>query len=412
MKTLEIPKPYTAPLFIKLISLKLITFFLAYLGLLSAEYFFSIEFEWDVLYWVLVAGTLAIIAGLFWYYRSPSGIGSGGTFFMLSTDILFLSGIVFFTGGTLNPFSSSILVPLAISMTLLPKRASFTLVVVCIAIYAVWTFGGDEHAHHHVSFELHLYGMWINFFVSAILLYIFVIYAMAQMKSKERLLGLAREKILKDEQLVGIATLTAGTAHSLGTPLSTMTLLLEDVDNGEQIDAESLQMLKDQIYTCKSYINGLVSASKQAHSVEFSEIEVGAFAAQLREHVNLLFPQAHVDMMLSDECKACVMKFSQTLFFAIANLVDNAIQNSRSKVKLEFLKEKVLVIKITDDGAGFSQEQRENFGQPFFSTKKEGFGVGIFLTSSTIENAGGHLTVTRSGKQGATVEVTIPFAKN
>ena len=400
---------YNKSLLKKLIGLKLTTLLISLAGLLITVVLFEVDIAFEKLKWVFLFGVSCLIfSGSRFFIALP--LWRYEPFFALATDILFISLIVLFTGGTSNPFSSSILVPLAVAVAILPKNQSLILVICSIIAYGLWTFNMDEHAHHHTSFELHLYGMWINFCVSAVLLYIFIAYAMTQLKQNELLLRNAREKILKDEQLVGIATLTASTAHSLGTPLSTMSILLEDVKTGEELNESDLGLLKKQIMVCKSYLNGLVNAVKKGKVVDYSHIPVEDLLNQLREHINLLFPIASVSFAAKKGLALKRIPFSQTLFFAIANLIDNAIQSAENQVTIELYGDSKLIMKIIDDGPGITKDVMENLGQPFISSKSEGLGVGIFLTNSTIEQAGGTLSIMSNPEGGSIVELRIPFS--
>ncbi len=388
--------------------LKLISFFLSLITLFLAKFVFDIDVDFDSVLWILILGFIILVFSLA-RLLFISTVNRFDGFFFLASDILFISLLVMFTGGTSNPFSSSILVTLAVAIAILPKHQSLILVISSVIAYAFWTFNGDDHAHHHVSFELHLYGMWINFFLSAVLIFVFISYAMSLLKENEKQLRLAREKILKDEQLVGIATLTASTAHSLGTPLSTMSILLEDVEEGKSLDRSSLNLLKEQINVCKSYLAGVVKAAKQSNIVDYGKVSVGDLVLQLKEHIHLLFPNANVRFNLESSVKESFVKYSQSLFFAIANLIDNAIQSCETEVFIELLDKDLLCIKIIDDGPGFTDDDILNLSKPFTSSQPDGMGVGIFLTNSTIEQAGGSLSMTTNSKGGSCVELNIPY---
>ena len=388
--------------------LKLISFFLSLVALYLAYAIFDITIDFDSVIWVLILGFIILVFSLARVFLIASVSDFDG-FFLLASDILFISLLVMFTGGTSNPFSSSILVTLAVAIAVLPKHQSLILVVASVIAYAFWTFNGNDHAHHDVSFELHLYGMWINFLVSAVLLFVFISYATRLLRENEKQLRIAREKILRDEQLVGIATLTASTAHSLATPLSTMSILLEDVEEGDKLESSCLKMLKEQIAVCRSYLSGVVQAAKQSNIVDYRKITVEELITQLKQHINLLFPQANVEFKIASSELSAAVKYSQTLFFAVANIIDNAIQSCESKVSIEVVKSEQFCIKISDDGPGIDKTTVENLSRPFISSQSSGMGVGIFLTNSTIEQAGGSLKMTTNSHGGSCVELNIPY---
>ena len=124
-------------------------------------------------------------------------------FFLLISDSIVLYFLVEHSGGGSNPFTSSLLVPLALSAALLRRMFGLGIVIFSILIYASWTFNVDGHMHHmdHSTFSLHLYGMWINFVVSALIIFIFVSYAMDSVRTRDNQLQQAREKILRDDDV-------------------------------------------------------------------------------------------------------------------------------------------------------------------------------------------------------------------
>ena len=377
--------------------------------LLFSWSFFDLEIDFRIITWIFFFGSSALAIGVL-RLKWSSPIGPRDVFFLLAADIVFISLLVHVTGGIANPFSSFILVPLALSIVLLALKLSSCLVVISGAIYGYWTLNMGEHAHHRMSFELHLYGMWANFLLSAVLLFLFISYVMNRLREKENQLRITREKILKDEQLVGIATLTANTAHSMGTPLSTMQILLEDVDQGHGLSDKALYLLRDQVEVCRQYLAGLVNAARTSKIVDYDQTPIDQLKANLQQHVNLLFPERRVDFTGLEVEGDTQVKYSQTLFFAIANILDNAIQSAEDLVKVvtaidgHFFK-----ITIEDDGPGLKSEDRVSIEQPFLTESASGMGVGLFLTNSTIEQAGGNIQIQDRIPHGTIFTIAIPL---
>ncbi len=155
-----------------------------------------------------------------------------------------LTGLLYLNGGATNPFVSLYLVPLAISAATLSVRFTVALAAFCLVAYSLLMFyyhplqilspnhemvlNSEHHTMHMTDgnpVNWHVVGMWLNFVLSTLLISYFVLRMARALRAQDAELSAIREKQLRDEQLLGIATLAAGTLHELGTPLATMTLL-------------------------------------------------------------------------------------------------------------------------------------------------------------------------------------------
>jgi len=123
--------------------------------------------------------------------------------------------------------------------------------------------------HHHQadhSLNLHVIGMWLNFFISACLITYFIVKMAGDLRAQEAQLNRWREDQLRDEQVIAVATLAAGTAHELGTPLSTMKLLLSEL-RSEYKELKPLQadleLLQQQVSQCANTLRELVATAEK-----------------------------------------------------------------------------------------------------------------------------------------------------
>jgi two-component system sensor histidine kinase RegB len=122
------------------------------------------------------------------------------------------------------------LCPICISAATLSWSYTWVITSLCVASYTLLLFfhialpvlSPAHHHGNHQDINLHILGMWLNFFISAALITYFVVKMAQDLRRQDDLLNQKREDDLRDEQLMAVATLAAGTAHELGTPLSTM----------------------------------------------------------------------------------------------------------------------------------------------------------------------------------------------
>lgn len=331
----------------------------------------------------------------------------------LLSDILFLSWLIHITGGIMNPFTSSLLVPVALGVALLPRYLSLLLIGIACTIYGFWLVNVEHGAMMHQHFSMHLYGMGANFMVSAVLLYVFVTHSLEAVKTRELELNLAREEILKNEQLVGIASLTANTAHALGTPLQTLTLITNDLDADRPMEHSDLDIIKQQLSICKNYLRQLVRAAHVVGDDNTASLAVLELNTKLQEHYSLQPNAIPVEYVTSRDLGSVQIHFNQSLLFAIINLIDNALRAAKARVCVSYVVvKKQLEIRIHNDGGGVPSGLQQEMGKPFIHGKDnlhnaKGLGLGYYLSNFTIEKNNGSLALISEG-DGATTVITLP----
>jgi two-component system, sensor histidine kinase RegB len=151
---------------------------------------------------------------------------------VMGLDVLLFSGLLYLTGGPLNPFSFLYLIPIALAAITMRAAWTWALVLLSLACSAVLFAThrplplGDSHARH---MSLHLQGMWIAFGVAASFIVYFLLRVRRALERHERALDAARSAGLRQERLASLATLAAGAAHELLTPLSTIAVIAADL---------------------------------------------------------------------------------------------------------------------------------------------------------------------------------------
>ncbi len=310
-------------------------------------------------------------------------------------------GIVLITGGSANPFIYYLLVLVAISAALFDPPASWFFTFTAVTGYSVLflTDVSGHLAHMPNDFQRHLLGMWINFVGSALLVTFFISRLATALREQQTELALAREETLKAEQLAGIGTLAASTVHALGTPLSTLTVMLDELramDDGK-LDKEDISVMLTQIARCKATMQKLSLLAE--HSETDGKLEsAAALFRDLQEHYAITQPAVTPRFHFDIEIDTIRVQFSLLLRHALINLIDNALDAAGSLVDVKFgYIDNSLYIDIEDDGDGFPEEFAGRIGYPVVSTKKTGLGIGMFLANSTIEKLGGSVRIISHG---------------
>ena len=343
-------------------------------------------------------------------------VGEQELFMHLFSDVLILTALLYFTGGSTNPFVSLFLLPLTLAAAALPGRYTWaiaTAAVICYSFLMVWYFPIPHQ--HGINFNLHVLGMWFGFVLSAILISYFAVKMSATLRERDRALALARENALRDERLVSLGTLAAGAAHELGTPLATMAVLAKDLESecaGTPGVAEPFQVLRGQIARCKDILSQLAVSAGQARAEAGRDLALDQYLAQIVEQWHNGRPA--VDMRLKWEGTQPPPRIiaDQTLTQAITNILNNAADASEWQVEVVgHWSDSELLLEICDHGEGLSVAATSHAGEPFFTTKPpgQGLGLGLFLAQSTIRRLGGSVELFNHREGGACARIVLPL---
>jgi two-component system sensor histidine kinase RegB len=365
----------------------------------------------------------SVIFGI-WRLRAASVISNAEVFGHLLFDVFFLVLLLVNTGGASNPLISYLLVLLAVTATLLPKPYVNSFAISGIAIYTFFIFLDFQVEHQQnmegqeMSFQLHLVGMWVIFVVSAILISVFITRMASTIKVREATLAKSRENEIRNEQLVAIGTLAAGTAHALGTPLSTMAVLLTELDRSHVNDLnindvkEDISLLKQQVTRCKNSLAELTRYYNKDSSESNLPVLLSVFSAEIMDYIINIHPTSKIDF---DTACAPDIKVASDLSLkhAIINIIENSIKAANNKVLVKFSTSESITdqleIAITDDGPGIPAEVLEKVGEPFISMRKESMGIGIFLANAAVQKLNGTIELFNLKQGGAKTLIKLPL---
>ncbi len=351
--------------------------------------------------------------------RNSAPVGDAELFAELLADVAALTALLYLSGGSTNPFVSLYLLPLSIAAIALPRPYAWIMAALTMACYSALMFYyrplGDGHEMHGSAFNLHVLGMWVNFLVSAVLIAAFVAGMSVSIRARDRQLAAARERALRDEQILALGTFAAGAAHELGTPLSTIAVLTRELEIDHAAVprlGEDLALLRAQVDNCKRIITELTTAAGQARSGEAAPQSVGEFLHNVVERWSLLRPQVRPRLLLAGSGPAPEIVGEETVRQTLINILNNAADASPQDVEVEGRWDaRDLTIEVRDRGPGISAETAARAGRSLFSTKSEGRGIGLFLANATIERLGGSVTLFNRDGGGGCTRVQLPLAR-
>ncbi|WP_426143255.1 ATP-binding protein [Pseudomonas sp. DWP3-1-2] len=330
----------------------------------------------------------------------------------LAFDLLIHSALLYFSGGSTNPFVSYYLVPLTIAAVTLPWRFSLILSGIALALYTLLLVQFYPLDTLPIAREsLQVYGMWLSFALAAAVITFFAAKMAEELRRQEQLRAERREEGLRDQQLLAVATQAAGAAHELGTPLSTMSVLLKEMrqDHHDPALQEDLAVLQEQVKQCKLTLQQLVRASENNRRLAVEKQTVTHWLDEALNRWHLMRPEASYRFLLLGTDTAPMLAPPPDLTQALLNLLNNAADACPEglEVSLGWDAEEIC-ISIRDHGAGVPLAIAEQIGKPFFTTKGKGFGLGLFLSKASVTRAGGSVKLYSHEEGGTLTELRLP----
>ena len=417
--------------------------------LLLVHRFLSHDFAWGAM--LSVVGSLVLLNVLTWWRLSLDyPVGNLELFAQLSADVLALTVLLYFGGGSTNPLVSLYLLPIVLSAATLPRRLTWGMAALTLACYSmlmVWyvplptgnvhaqrdhaAMQQMDHGHHHMdmpmdaapvaeaatsplqdAFNTHVMGMWLGFVISAAVIAYFAVGMTAAVRQRDAQLNRVREETLRNERIVALGTLAASAAHELGTPLSTMSVIIGELRHEQSIatqQQDDLKLLDEQVKNCKRILDTLIRHAQETPEVQ----DIGSFLLGVLDEWQLLRPTVQYHFEASGAQPAPQMRADPALRAALLNLLNNAADASPAAMDILLRwDEKKIVLEIRDNGPGLTPEVAARAGSAFFTTKQEGRGLGLFLANATLERLGGSVRLSNREGGGANTEVTLPLQES
>ncbi len=335
---------------------------------------------------------------------------------VMTLDVLLLTALLHLTGGPFNPFSFLYLVEIALAAVILRARWTWTLVLVSLVGSGALFVGPREALTSRGDhMQLHLRGMWVAFGVAATFIVYFLMRVRRDLEARELDLVAAQRRGARQERLASLATLAAGAAHELATPLGTIALAAKELERrlGSLADAdavEDVQLIRAQVSRCRGILDSMAAEAGQSAGEPSRDVPV---ADLLRLAVDGLRaePPIEVDLSTINGQKLCVPP--RAVAQAVKSLLKNAQDASQTHTPVQLsasFTEVEVRIEVLDRGSGMAEAILARAGEPFFTTKEpgRGMGLGLFLTRTVVEQLGGQLALSAREGGGTRALVTLP----
>ena len=393
-------------------------------SLAIAAQLFTLWVTWKMLklelQWLPMLAGIATLAAINFFtllrLRSSRPVTSPELFAQLCTDVFVLSLLLYYAGGSANPFVSLYLLPLVIAAATLPSSYTWSMAALTTSCYS-WLMiyhlplpYKDMEMDMDNAFNIHVIGMWMGFVISAMVVAYFVVKMAQAVRSRDELLVQVREEIMRNERIVALGTQAAGAAHELGTPLSTMSVVIGELQHeGNDPDElqDSLILLDEQVRGCRRILDKMLHNAQLTGAITVQAAD--QFIAEVLNEWQLLRPAAKYQYSNNEPMPN--IRVDVNLRAALMNLLNNAADAGEHAIEISTrYDDAYFIVQISDDGPGLSEEVTLKAGSAFFTTKPEGRGLGLFLANATIERMGGTVRLYNREEGGATTELALPIA--
>ncbi len=349
----------------------------------------------------------------FWL-RKPLLSSDSGLFIALVLDTLLWISWLYFSGGATNAFISLLLLPIAIAVVLLPFWAPWSLALLSNLAYGLMLFTMPESAmsHHGMDMQSHYLGMWVNFIISSLVLTTSVALLAKRMRRQDAQLAFMREAQLRQEKLLALGTASAQMAHRLATPLGSLRLLVDELQ--DEGDGPVLQEMRTALAVCESTLTALRSATESIREGAQRLESVEQLLSGLSEQVNLLMPAVTLSLQSDEVLEKVQLRVDASLQPALLALIENGARASQEVTGEQKVTLWVqghgdeLVFGVRDFGSGIPPSLVQQLGHQIIEQPK-GMGVALLLSHASLERLGGRLILGSHVDGGTVAQVYLPI---
>ena len=339
-------------------------------------------------------------------------------------DTICLTFLLMLSGGPTNPFSLLYLVHITLSAIILTKRWTWVLgalSTLCFGLlFRVYRPITSLYMHHPADgARLHLTGMWIGFGVAAFLVALFSGKISELLRQHEDSLLRMQIELAKRDRLASLGTLAAGAAHELNTPLGTIAVVARELElfstntAPNEAIAEDSRLIRTEVDRCREIlwrmsVQGAQPAAQASESVDAGEL-LADVSSEIQQPDRL-----RVELAFPGQAPLTVPRraVAQALIALTRNALEASSPDSAVRVIARQEGERFQFV-VADNGKGMSPNTLRRIGEPFFTTKEpgKGMGLGTFLVRTLAEQLGGRLTFESSPQTGTLATFELPLSQ-
>src|ERR1700688_665183 len=345
--------------------------------------------------------------------------------YLLGFDIAELAALLYLTGGLENPFSFLLLGPVLISATALPPRMTLLLGVFAVLCATVLIF-----FHHQLPWEseeqlqlpeTYVVAVWLSILLAIGYIGVYTWQVAEEARQLSDALAATELVLAREQHLSQLDGLAAAAAHELGTPLSTITVVVREIERALEANsphAEDVKLLREQAQRCREI---LAKITELPTGEPFDRTPLSALIEEaVAPHRN--FGISIGVTLPPDRNSEPSGARNPAIRYGLGNLIENAVDFAHRRVEIfgQWTDDEVSII-ISDDGPGIAPEIIDRLGAPYVTHRRPGprgpegdedamfgLGLGFFIAKTLLERSGAKLSLTNQAPplHGATISVT------
>ncbi len=366
------------------------------LGQMTSVYlvYFYFDFDFDFIFsnLFILIGIISNLYLIFIYKKTQ--LTDRSAFIHLLIDIIQLSGLIYLTGGVKNPFIIFLIIPSIFASSNLSFRANSLLVLLTTLSILGLTFISKDlpeplNVHFHVS-NYYIYAIPLALIIALLFLNYFAIIFGAESKLRKDALNKMEEIMAKEHEMLSLGGQAAAAAHSLGTPLSTIKVITQELSKQlkDQKDvSQDIELLASQVERCNEILKKLSLNPDQEDEFIDEDLSMREYLKQIISSFKET-SKKEFSLNLEQDLNSKKIYKSIEIVYGLRNFIGNANKFSKSKVFINLKSDNNFTeITIEDDGDGYPSDILSKIGEPYLKStdKNSGLGLGLFIGKTLLE---------------------------
>ena len=381
--------------------------------------YFYFNFNFDFLYAIIII-SIGVLSNIFLITAyNKSQISDRSALIFLIIDILQLGALIYLTGGVTNPFVIFLIIPSVFSSSNLGFRTNLLLVIATMITIIFLTFFSNDlpsplNDHFHVDLYYY-YSIPIALIIALIFLNYFAMTFGLESRLRKEALNKMEEIMAKEHEMLSLGGQAAAAAHSLGTPLSTIKIITQELKHqlkNQKDVMTDINLLSSQVERCNEILKKLSLNPNEEDDFIDEDLSLKDY---LKEIVSSFRETSNKEFLLNFDQDFNSSKITKSIeiVYGLRNFIGNANKYSSRKIFITLKSDnKFTEVIIEDDGEGYPNDISSKIGEPYLKTfdlnnkSKSGLGLGIFIGKTLLEKNFATLNFKNSKKRRG-AEVTI-----
>ena len=345
---------------------------------------------------IIFFGILSNLYLIFIYKKTQLSDRSAFLFFVI--DILQLGALLYLTGGVVNPFVIFLLIPSVFSSSNLSFITNSLLVFLSTAVIIFLTFYSVDlpsplNDHFHVS-PYYYYSIPVSLIIALIFLNYFAMTFGTQSRLRKEALSKMEEVMATEHELLSLGGQAAAAAHSLGTPLSTIKIITQDLIKqfkGQKDIENDIKLLASQVERCNEILKRLTLNPVEEDDFIDKDLAMRDYLSEIISSFKEISKKKFIFNYDQDSNVRKITK-SIEIVYGLRNFIGNANKFSKNTVYINLKSDsEITEVIIEDDGNGYPRDVLSKIGEPYLSTNypqensQTGLGLGLFIGKTLLE---------------------------